>query len=224
MRNYAEYLKSLFWSAPEALTKDHNDIFIVSRPGKPADVYSYGIIIFEILTDLLPYENTTEYDASGRPLLVLVLIKMDNLRPTIPLETQLNQANLTTLIKATWKTDITERPTFVDVQRLMRTANPKHRNIVDSMMQAVENYAASLEEKVAERTRELEKLTKNMESLLHSMLPPSIADRLSKGVAVEPEYYDSSTVFFSDIVGFTSIASASAPMDIVTLLNDLYSG
>ena len=65
---------------------------------------------------------------------------------------------------------------------------------------------------------------RNMETLLHSMLPASIADSLAKGQLVRPELFDSATLFFSDIVGFTTIAAASAPIDIVTLLNDLYSG
>ncbi|OQV23665.1 putative Retinal guanylyl cyclase 2 [Hypsibius exemplaris] len=220
---FAEYLRCLFWTSPEAISRDENDIFIVTKPEKPADVYSYGIVAFEVLTDLLPYENTVEHNAIAQPHHIIAAVKMDNLRPKIPLDTTMNAQHVTTLISTTWKREVSQRPTFTDIQKLMKTANPKHRNIVDSMMQALELYALSLEEKVAERTRELEKLTKNMESLLHSMLPPSIADKLSKGLTVEPEFYDSSTIFFSDIVGFTTLAAASSPIDIVTLLNDLYS-
>lgn len=61
-------------------------------------------------------------------------------------------------------------------------------------------------------------------SLVHQMLPPKVADALLSGRPVVPEHFNSVSIFFSDIVGFTKIASGVPPAAIVQLLNDLYSG
>lgn len=51
----------------------------------------------------------------------------------------------------------------------------------------------------------------------------SVAEALKTGGTVEPEYFDQVTIYFNDIVGFTSISALSEPIEVVDLLNDLYS-
>jgi guanylate cyclase soluble subunit beta len=58
----------------------------------------------------------------------------------------------------------------------------------------------------------LDKLSKKLtiekdlsNKLLYSLLPPMVADDLRAGKAVEPMFYDDVTMFFSDIVGFTTM-------------------
>lgn len=50
----------------------------------------------------------------------------------------------------------------------------------------------------------------------------SVAEALKTGGTVEPEYFDQVTIYFSDIVGFTTISALSEPIEVVDLLNDLY--
>jgi hypothetical protein len=56
------------------------------------------------------------------------------------------------------------------------------------------------------KTDELEKEKCLTEKLLHEILPPCVAKDLINGRKAPAEYYESVTVYFSDIVGFTNIA------------------
>uniref|UniRef100_A0A4W6E8B8 guanylate cyclase n=1 Tax=Lates calcarifer TaxID=8187 RepID=A0A4W6E8B8_LATCA len=86
------------------------------------------------------------------------------------------------------------------------------------MTEWIQNYAQSLKEK----TEDLKHQRQLAEDLLHQMLPKSVAKQLRQHKHVEAESYEKVTIFFSDIVGFTSISASCTPLQVVEMLNNLY--
>lgn len=69
---------------------------------------------------------------------------------------------------------------------------------------------------------ELDKSKSKSDSLLSQMLPLSTSKSLMEGKPVEPEYFESATVFFLDVIRFTTICAKVHPLHTVALLNDIY--
>lgn len=61
------------------------------------------------------------------------------------------------------------------------------------------------------------------ESLLLNILPQTIAERLKQDPKEIAEHFDDVTILFSDIVGFTPISSQMPPLELVKLLNKMFS-
>jgi PAS domain S-box-containing protein len=61
------------------------------------------------------------------------------------------------------------------------------------------------------------------ELLLLNILPKAIADELKQSQSVKPTQFNSVTILFADIVGFTPLASHMSPTELVNLLNQIFS-
>uniref|UniRef100_A0A7M5X0L3 Guanylate cyclase n=1 Tax=Clytia hemisphaerica TaxID=252671 RepID=A0A7M5X0L3_9CNID len=205
---------ALLWTAPEHLDN------IKEERSKEGDVYSYGIILQEIITRGSPYsmyENLSAKEILDR------VKKCSNprFRPVVPED--YGHPEYHDLMSQCWEEAPTSRPRFDEIMKALKKLNGgKNINIVDNMIKMMEKYTDHLEELVAERTKQLEDEKAKTDELLYRMLPRTVAEQLKHGEAVSAETFDMVTIFFSDIVGFTKLAAESTPMQVVDLLNDLY--
>lgn len=77
---------------------------------------------------------------------------------------------------------------------------------------------------IVEKEREKIEAEKHLsESLLLNIFPKEIAQRFKRSKEGIAEEFDSVTIFFSDIVGFTTLGSTKSPQQLVTMLNELFS-
>ncbi|KFB35889.1 AGAP002233-PA-like protein [Anopheles sinensis] len=217
----ARSAKELLWTAPEAL----RDSKTYPKAGtQPADVYAFGIIMQEVVVRGEPYcmlslspeeiiakiKETTASDTTVRFEGCRAAGGHQHYAPVLGGESR----NETGFCGVSWTMTICER--------FKQLNHGRKVNFVDTMFQMLEKYSNNLEELIRERTELLDIERKKTEQLLNRMLPSSVAEKLKLGLAVEPEEFAEVTIYFSDIVGFTTIAAHCTPVQVVDLLNDLY--
>uniref|UniRef100_A0A672V0R2 Guanylate cyclase n=1 Tax=Strigops habroptila TaxID=2489341 RepID=A0A672V0R2_STRHB len=213
---HALFAKKL-WTAPELLRMEAPP----ARGTQKGDVYSFGIILQEIALrngvfyvegmDLSPKEIIERVKSGERP----------SFRPSAAVGCHMEE--LGQLMQLCWAEDVLERPDFNHIKVQLRKFNRESSsNILDNLLSRMEQYANNLEELVEERTQAYLEEKRKAEALLYQILPHSVAEQLKRGETVQAEAFDSVTIYFSDIVGFTALSAESTPMQVVTLLNDLY--
>ncbi|XP_069101884.1 atrial natriuretic peptide receptor 1-like isoform X2 [Argopecten irradians] len=230
---YAYYRKQL-WTAPELLRMHHRP----PEGTQKGDVYSFAIICQEIVyrsgvfylanLDLSPEERILDKREQRLSVSRKIHQKVKNglkpyFRPTLE-EADCPCDELAEVIRKCWSEDPMERPDFQALKSIIRKLNKDgdKGNILDNLLSRMEQYANNLEALVEERTSDYLEQKKKAEDLLYMMLPKSVAGQLMRGETIHAETYNCVTIYFSDICGFTAMSSESTPMQVVALLNDLY--
>jgi len=219
----------LLWRAPELLRnmKEGGQ----GRGSQKGDVYSFGIILFEIYGRQGPYGDEMLEQVSIPEVINQVVEGEGEMRPNIEvlrdvamdMDTELPEY-VVQLMADCWAEDPDTRPDFATIRNRTKPMRAGMKNsIMDQMVEMLEKYSNNLEDIVMERTRQLCEEKQRTEELLHRMLPKSVARKLTQGIGVEPETFETCTIYFSDIVGFTSMCSESTPLQVVNFLNELYS-
>uniref|UniRef100_A0AAY4CX94 Guanylate cyclase n=1 Tax=Denticeps clupeoides TaxID=299321 RepID=A0AAY4CX94_9TELE len=213
---HSYYAKKL-WRAAELLRMECPP----GRGTQKGDVYSFGIILQEVAQRRGAFYLEGESLSPKEIIDRVVLGEWPYLRPSV--NPQVHSEELGQLMQRCWAEDTSERPEFKEIQLLLRKQNrEKSTNILDNLLSRMEQYANNLEELVEERTQAYLEEKRKAEALLYQILPHSVAEQLKRGETVQAEAFDSVTIYFSDIVGFTALSASSTPMQVVTLLNDLY--
>ncbi len=103
----------------------------------------------------------------------------------------------------------------IEAFRLRRT----NKSLIEELRDANE----SLEVKVADRTAEVHRQNKEIESLLLNILPAETAAELRQQGRAHARHYDHVTVLFADIQSFTTVAERLTPAELVAELDACFS-
>uniref|UniRef100_UPI00358FD6B1 guanylyl cyclase C-like n=1 Tax=Myxine glutinosa TaxID=7769 RepID=UPI00358FD6B1 len=220
--NYTDFKPdSKLWTAPEHL---HND-----GASQKGDVYSFGIILQELL-----YRRGVFFIRDGsfsHDEIIKRLCSEDvpgAFRPTLEPEIVTDKAGgkeVLQIISNCWDPNPDKRLDFSKLSAILRKTLHlinKDETYMDTLLQRLEQYSQNLEHLVEERIALYKQEQDRADRLNYQLLPKSVVKVLKARHSVEPELFDMVTIYFSDIMGFTTICKHSEPVEIVLLLNELY--
>lgn len=159
-----------------------------------SDAYSFGMTMYEVYARGDPYDGETD----SKSVISSIADPKVNQRPSMPdsCPPQMRELMLDCL-----ESNPKDRPSFKDL---------------DSKLTSFDSEAVEPGWLRSIRFRNTGR------DILSEIFPKHVAEALRKGKRVEPESHDMVTIFFSDIVGFTTIASQLEPIKIANLLDRLY--
>lgn len=159
--------------------------------------------MYEVYARKIPYEGHNLDE-----VLKLVADPIINKRPPIPPSMP---AGVSSLMSDCLDGEPKARPTFSEIDLRI-----KRFNVVS--VEPGRMITSHRQTKAGGGAMELKKAT----DLLYEIFPKHVAEALQDGRRVEPESFECVTIFFSDIVGFTTISGSMSPVKVSDLLDRLY--
>ncbi|KAJ6656364.1 hypothetical protein lerEdw1_003867 [Lerista edwardsae] len=212
--------KKDLWTAPEHLRNGD-----VSQKG---DVYSYGIIAQEIMLRRETFYTNYCKDHKEKLCRVESSKGVRPFRPDLSFETAgEGEQEVSLLVQSCWEEDPEKRPDFKKIENTLAKIfsnyhSQTNESYMDTLIRRLQLYSRNLEHLVEERT-ELYKAERDRADRLNFMLLPGpVVKSLKETGRVESELFEEVTIYFSDIVGFTTICKYSTPMEVVDMLNEIY--
>ncbi|XP_053545414.1 guanylyl cyclase C [Bombina bombina] len=212
--------KKDLWTPPEHLRDDG-----VSQKG---DVYSYGIIAQEIILRRETFYTEQSHKPQEKILRVQMCKGANPFRPDLNLDTASeSEIEVFVLVKSCWEEDPERRPDFKKIESTLGKIfsnfhNQNNESYMDTLIRRLQLYSKNLEHLVEERTQLYKAERDRADHLNFMLLPGPVVQSLKETGRVEPEFFEEVTIYFSDIVGFTTICKYSTPMEVVDMLNDMY--
>ena len=213
-----EKQKNCLWTAPEHLRIKE------TKGSQEGDIYSLAIIMSEVLSRDEPYSQDREYVTIGEIINKIKYCENPPFRPAICFKQEMSTVH--SLMMQCWEENPNKRPSLVSISHIMNGLMAKYNKgggLIDNLLERLEKYSTNLEKILEDKVTELQVHKQKSDELLNQLLPKAVADKLKAGLTVLPEVFDCVTIYFSDIVGFTTMCSGLQPVQIVNLMNDLYS-
>lgn len=207
------------WTAPEHLRKQG-----ISQKG---DVYSFAIISEEIMMRKCTFYTNTCSDRAEKLARVQYPSLTSYFRPDLNFENSgEREREVCMLIRNCWDEDPDRRPDFkkieITLRKIVSLDNRPDESYMENLIRRLQMYSRNLEHLVEERTA-LYKVERDRADYLNFMLLPGpVVRSLKERGIVEPELFEEVTIYFSDIVGFTTLCYYSTPMEVVDMLNEIY--
>ena len=159
-KSQTQFAGTLIYMAPEIIEEDEYD--------RKADVYSFGILMYEIVTDLFPYPELQNGEMKKSQFQRNVVKK--NLRPEFkyPVKKEMQE-----LIEQCWSKDPNDRPTFKEIFNKLTNRNRSYfldgvdEDEVDLYIEDITETTDPIEElhkQNAELEREIQQLSEENES------------------------------------------------------------
>ncbi|MCI4384237.1 hypothetical protein PGIGA_G00036610 [Pangasianodon gigas] len=207
------------WTAPEHLRKEG-----ISQKG---DVYSFAIIAQEIMLRKCTFYTKACSDKAEKLDRVQYPRMLCFFRPDLNYETASEkELEVYLLIKSCWDEDPEKRPDFKKIEstlgKIVSLHNQANESYMGNLIRRLQMYSRNLEHLVEERTALYKAERDRADNLNFMLLPGPVVRSLKETGIVEPELFDEVTIYFSDIVGFTTLCHYSTPMEVVDMLNDIY--